>query len=149
MPTVWSARGAVCVVLVCDDTDEAEKIGRTLLKMNNGILVAFQRVEHMVLNAPAGKVAVAILFTQDPPALIGRALKWLRNHWPHCHVTVVGDVGGGPYEMAADGRRHPDPAGDRGTMVRCAHACRGWTAAAEASRDESLKGIAHPTRLDK
>lgn len=55
-----------------------------------------------MLNAPSGKVVLAILATRwRDVADLGRMLKWLRRRWSECVVTVVGDEGGGEEELAA------------------------------------------------
>ena len=88
----------LCVVMVCTDLREADEVGRLLLEPNNGYLVTYRRVEHLMLNAPARRPVSVILASKDDILTTGRALNWLRNRWPHCPVTVVGDEGGGAYE---------------------------------------------------
>ena len=93
-------RRSLCVVMICTDSSEADRVGRLLLELNNGCLVTYQRVEQLMLDAPARRPASVVLARQDDPRAIRRALDWLRNRWPHCPVTVVGDEGGGTYERA-------------------------------------------------
>lgn len=92
---------SLCIVMVCEDMSEADMVSRQLSEVNTGYLVTYRRVEDIVLNAPAGQVALVILATSDSPAVVRRTLKWLRHRWPRCGLTVVGDVGSGEYEMAA------------------------------------------------
>ncbi|MFB3891769.1 MAG: hypothetical protein ACE15C_07070 [Phycisphaerae bacterium] len=80
---------------------EADQVGRQLSELNTGCLVTYRRIEDLAQNAPAGKVALIVLATDDEPAVTGRTLKWLRHRWPRCPVTVVGDTGCGEHEMAA------------------------------------------------
>lgn len=87
--------------MTCEDMSEAEAVGQTLLKLNIGVLVTYRRTCDLMLNAPAGRVAVVILATKDTPAVVCRTLQWLRHHWPRCPVTVLGDTGSGELEMAA------------------------------------------------
>lgn len=91
----------VCIVMACTDMNEANLVGQQLLELNNGCLVTYRRAEDLMHSPPAGKVALIILATADKPAAISRTLKWLRNRWPRCPITVVGDRGGGELEMAA------------------------------------------------
>ena len=95
------AAGKACIVMVCADAGEAEQVGRKLLEVNMGCLVTYRRAEELMYNTPTGEVVLAILATDDPPARIRRTLRWLRNHWPRCPLTVVGDAGCGEHEMAA------------------------------------------------
>lgn len=88
------------VVMACEDMGEAEIVGRKLLQMNIGILVTYRRLADLVDNAPAGKVALIILATNDRPSVLKPVLDWLRNRWPRCPITVIGDVGSGEMEMA-------------------------------------------------
>ena len=98
----WLAKKqSPCVVMTCDDMSEAETVGQTLLKLNIGVLVTYRRACDLMLNAPAGRVAIVILATKDTPTVVRRTLRWLRHRWPHCPVTVLGDTGSGDLEMAA------------------------------------------------
>ena len=54
-----------------------------------------------MLNIPTAVVAMVVLATEENPDRLGRTLKWLRNRWPRCQVTVIGNCGGGQYEMVA------------------------------------------------
>lgn len=92
--------GRVCIIITCSDTSEADQIGRQLLEQNMACLVTYRRVEDLMHNRPTGKVALFILATVETSASIGRALRWLRSWRPHCPIIVLGDVGGGEYEIA-------------------------------------------------
>jgi hypothetical protein len=87
--------------MVCADTHEADQVGRQLSELNQGCLITYRRSEDLMYNAPTNKVALVVLAANETPAMIGRMLKWLRNRWPRCSVTVVGDEGCGEYEMTA------------------------------------------------
>ena len=92
----------VCILMVCTDMGEADQVGRQLSELNNGFLITYRRAEDLMLNAPVGKVALVILATKEnSPAGLSRTLKWLKNRWPGCPVTVVGTQGGGKEELAA------------------------------------------------
>lgn len=93
--------GGVCIVMVCADMSEADQVGRQLLELNTGCLVTYHRSEELMLNAPAGRVALVILAGRDSPGVLRRMLKWLRRRRPQCSITVVGDKGCGEHEMAA------------------------------------------------
>ena len=93
--------GAVCMVMACADLSEADHVGRQLLELNMGCLVTYRRAADLMYNAPAGKVALVVLATRDELPMIRRTLRWLRNRWPKCSVTVVGDEGCGEHEMVA------------------------------------------------
>jgi len=80
---------------------EAAQVGRRLSEQNTGCLVTYLKAEDLVLNAPAGPVALVILATDDSTAVLRRTLIWLRNRWPGCPITVVGDAGSGDHEMAS------------------------------------------------
>ena len=71
------------------------------MQFSTGCLVTYRRAEDLLHNAPAGRVALVILATDDAPSVISNTLKWLRRRWAHCPVTVVGDLGSGEHEMAA------------------------------------------------
>ncbi len=66
-----------------------------------GCLVTYLKAEDLVLNAPAGPVALVILATDDSTAVLRRTLVWIRNRWPGCPISVVGNTGCDDYEMAA------------------------------------------------
>jgi hypothetical protein len=87
--------------MTCDDMSEAEQVGRMLLNVNRGVLVTYARMEDLLFNAPVGNVAVVILASKDPPAALSRCLEWVRRRWPRSPITVVGDDGGGEYELVA------------------------------------------------
>lgn len=91
----------LCVVMVCTDMREAEQVGRQLSEFDNGCLVTYRRAEGLRFNAPAGRVALAILANADPLSGMRRTLKWLRHQWPRSSIAVVGDVGCGEHEIAA------------------------------------------------
>ena len=93
--------GCLFVVLACDDAGQADAVGRRLLQMNTGALVVYGRLDDLLANPPAGRIAAAIVDTHEPPAAVRRALDWLRRRWPRSPVTVIGDAGGGDQEMAA------------------------------------------------
>lgn len=90
-----------CVVLACRDAQEAEQVGRALLKVNMCVQVTYGRLEDFMLNPPLHQVTVAILATNDPPELTGQALAWIRNRWPRCCIAVVADAGKGASELTA------------------------------------------------
>ena len=92
---------SVCAVMACSDMQEAVQVGRCLSELNMGCLVTYLKAEDLVLNAPAGLVALVILATDDSTAVLRRTLIWLRNRWPGCPISVVGNAGCGDYEMAA------------------------------------------------
>lgn len=91
----------LCIVMVCTDASEAENVSRQLLKVNRGVMVAYRRAEDMIHNAPAGKVALVILATEESATVLTRTLRWLKSHWPGSGVAVVGNVGCGEHEMTA------------------------------------------------
>ena len=91
----------LCAVMVCTDASEADHVGRLLSELNSECLVTYRRVQDLVLNAPAGPVALVILATDDAPQTVQRTLAWLRRRWPHCPLTVVADEGCGEHELAA------------------------------------------------
>ena len=95
---------SVCAVMACSDMQEAVQVGRCLSEENMGCLVTYLKAEDLVLNAPNGPVALVILATDDSTKVLGQTLTWLRNRWPGCPITVVGDAGSGEHEMAA--RQH-------------------------------------------
>ena len=92
---------SLCAVMACSDMQEAVQVGRCLSELNMGCLVTYLKAEDLVLNAPAGPVALVILATDDSAAVLGRTLVWLRNRWPGCPISVVGNAGCGDHEMAA------------------------------------------------
>ena len=100
-PALRPATGCLCIVMACTDMNEADQVSRQLLQFDSGYLVTYRRASDIVRNAPAGKVALVILATEDHPQVICRTLKWLRRRWPRCPITVVGDRGGGDLEMTA------------------------------------------------
>lgn len=90
-----------CIVMACDDHDEAERIGHETLQLNNSCLRAYEGLWQLVETPPREHVVAVILATHDDPETIRQALQWARHRWPRCSVTVVGDVGGQGHEMAA------------------------------------------------
>jgi len=87
--------------MTCSDMQEADQVSRCLSELNTGCLVTYLQAEDLMLNAPGGKVALLILATNDSPAMLRQTLRWLRNRWSGCPITVVSDVGSGEHEMAA------------------------------------------------
>ncbi len=80
---------------------EADHVRRELLELNTGCLVTYRRAEDLMLYAPAGKVALVILATNDTPANLSRVLQWLRNKWRRCPIAVIGNEGGNDHEVLA------------------------------------------------
>jgi hypothetical protein len=87
--------------MVCTDAGEADQVSRQLEQVDNACLVTYRRAEDLILNSPCGKVALIILATADAPLRVKHTLSWLRNRWPRCPITVIGDSGCGEAEMAA------------------------------------------------
>jgi hypothetical protein len=87
--------------MTCADVSEADQVGQLLLQVHSGSLVTYSRSEDLMLNQPTGSVALIILANHESPAVLRRLLAWLRNRWPRCPVTVVGNTGCGETEMAA------------------------------------------------
>lgn len=100
-PANRPADGCLCIVMVCADSREAEQVSSALLELNSGCLITYRRAEDLLVNAPAGKIALIILAAGEKPDKIGHTLRWLKHRWPGCNVTVVGDVGSGDHELAA------------------------------------------------
>ena len=100
-PATRLVEHGLCIVMVCTDSSEAEGVSRQLLKLNRGVMVTYRRAEDMIYNAPAGKVALVILATEDSATTLSRTLRWLKSHWPGSSVAIVGDVGCGEHEMTA------------------------------------------------
>ncbi len=94
-------QAGLCIVMACTDQTEADEVTQQLSQLNNGCLITYRRAEDLVFNAPAGRVALVILATNDSPEVLRRTLSWLRNRWSSCPVTVVGNEGGGRHELAA------------------------------------------------
>jgi DNA-binding response OmpR family regulator len=93
--------GGLCIVIACTDISEADQVGREALQSNSGVLITYRRAEDLMLNPPSGKAALVILATNDTPEMMGRTLEWLRDRWPHCPITVVGNAGADEYEITA------------------------------------------------
>jgi DNA-binding NtrC family response regulator len=91
----------LCVVMTCSNGDEAAQVAGQLLQVNSGVLITYRRCEDVLANSPRGQVVLLILASTEEPAELTRALKWMRNRWPNCPITVVGDAGGGDVEVAA------------------------------------------------
>ena len=100
-PAIRPANRGLCIVVACTDASEAEQIARQLSKPNRGRIITYRRAEDLLHNAPTGTVSLLILASTETTATLERTLKWLRNRWPRCPVTVVGDAGCGDYEIAA------------------------------------------------
>lgn len=96
-----SAETNLCIVMVYEG-EEPDHVRRQFLDhQKTGRFMTYRRVEDMVLNSPAGRVALVILAGEDDPASIQRTLRWLRHRWPGCPITVVSGAGGVEHEMAA------------------------------------------------
>jgi hypothetical protein len=87
--------------MACGDTAEAAQVSEQLSQVNTGLLITYRTAQDVLLNAPSGSVALIILASTDDPVAIIRILQWMRRRWPHCLVTVIGDVGSGGLELAA------------------------------------------------
>jgi len=94
-------RETLCIVMACEDASEASQVGEQLLQVNTGSLITYRRAEDVLVNSPAGKIALIILASTDDPATLSRTLRWMRHRWPRCPIAVVGDSGGDPLELAA------------------------------------------------
>jgi len=100
-PAMRSGGKCTLVVMVCADMREAGQVGRQLTEVNTGCLVTYRRAEELQRNVPTGKVALVILATEDRPQMTRRTLRWLKQRWPRCPITVVGNAGCGEDEMVA------------------------------------------------
>ena len=100
-PTMRSGGRCTLVVMACADIREAGQVGRQRVEVNTGCLVTYRRAEELQRNVPAGKVALVILATEDQPHVMRRTLRWLKQRWPRCPITVVGNAGCGDDEMVA------------------------------------------------
>ena len=100
-PTMRSGGKCTLVVMACADMREAAQVGRQLTEVNTGCLVTYRRAEELQRNVPTGKVALVILATEDRPQMMRRTLRWLKQRWPGCPITVVGNAGCGEDEMVA------------------------------------------------
>jgi hypothetical protein len=58
--------------MTCSDTEEVDQVGRHLAKQNTGRLATYLRTEDLLLNEPAGPVALFILATDDPAPVLRR-----------------------------------------------------------------------------
>lgn len=94
-------RERLCIVMACGNAEEAAEVGQQLSQVDTGTLVTYRRAEDLLLNAPAGRVALVILAGSDEPQAVSRILLTLRNRWPRCPLVVVGNDGGGAMERAA------------------------------------------------
>jgi len=91
----------LCIVMACRDAAEAAQVGRQLLQVNRGSLITYRRADDVLLNSPAGKIALIILAGGEDPKSLGRTLRWMRHRWPRCPIAVVGDTGGDELEVEA------------------------------------------------
>jgi DNA-binding NtrC family response regulator len=87
--------------MACDDLSQAEEVSQRLCQLNTGALVVYGRRADLLSSPPSGRIAAVIVDTHESQAAVCRALEWVRNRWPGCPITVVGDCGGGEQEMAA------------------------------------------------
>jgi hypothetical protein len=94
------ARQNSCILMVSGG-EEADRLGHQLSDQGNACLMTYRRVEDLVLNAPAGRVALVILVAEDDPAGTRRTLRWLGHRWPGCPIMVVSTDGGLEHELAA------------------------------------------------
>ena len=88
-------------MVACEDAAEAARMGSLISQVHSGTLVTYRKAEDILLNAPAGRVALIILAADDDPARLGKTLSWLRRRWHRCPVTVVGTEGNVEQETAA------------------------------------------------
>jgi DNA-binding response OmpR family regulator len=100
-PAMRPGRSVGCIVMACDDRDEAQEIGREIVQVNSSCLRAYDGVLEFVEHPPREHVVAVILATRDDPETMGQTLQWTRHRWPRCPVTVVCDTGGEGHEMAA------------------------------------------------
>jgi len=94
-------RERLCIVVACADTAEAARLGSQISQVYTGTLVTYRKAEDILLNAPAGRVALIILVADDDPARLGKTLSWMRRRWHRCPVTVLGAEGNVELETAA------------------------------------------------
>ncbi len=94
-------RARTCIVMVCANASETDQVACLLSQQNNGILVTYPQAEDLALDPPLRKVLLVILASDDSTQVITRTLRWLRTRLPHCPLAVVGNVGGGEYEITA------------------------------------------------
>ena len=91
----------LCIVMACEDLSEAVRVGQAISQLNTGTLVTYRKAQDVLANYPAGRVALIILASSDDPQLVGKTLAWMKRRWPQCAITVIGDEGSGPLELAA------------------------------------------------
>jgi len=94
-------RDRLCIVVACEDAAEAADVGCHISQVHTGTLVTYRKAEDILLNAPAGRVALIVLAGGDDPSHIGRILSWIRRRWPRCPVAVIGNGGDAAMETAA------------------------------------------------
>jgi len=94
-------RDRLCIVMTCDDAGEAAEVGRLISQLNMVSLVTYRKSQDVLMNYPAGRVALIILANAEDPEAMGTTLAWMRHRWPHCPITVIGDRGAGELEMVA------------------------------------------------
>lgn len=132
--------GQACVVLVSTDVEDLQAVGDELQQLG-GRLVAFNRVEDLQYNPPAGRVVLTILAASGSLQRLSRALSWLRTHRPRCSVLVVGDTGCDRQERVARG-------GGALYMVRPVSAAQ-WRAVLEHALPAGVRTSPAAGRIDK
>ena len=94
-------RERLCIVVACEDAAEAAQMGSQISKVHTGTLVTYRKTGDILLNAPAGRVALIILAADDDPIRLGKTLAWMRRRWHRCPLTVVGTQGNVEQETVA------------------------------------------------
>ena len=89
------------IVMICKSDAEIKQVSELLLQVNRATLIAYYRLEDLVLNRPNGEVALFILADGDELETLNKMLEWLRYRWPRSRLAVVGNQGGGEVEITA------------------------------------------------
>ncbi|KKK67114.1 hypothetical protein LCGC14_2957320 [marine sediment metagenome] len=89
------------VVVLAEDTGEADQIVQALSRLNSGRLLRFSHASELATNIPTTQVDLVVLAANDSPECIRGVLKWTRRQWSECLSLVVGWHSGGPTELAA------------------------------------------------
>ncbi len=97
-----TVRGEIpSVVVLAEDTGEADQIVQALSRLNSGRLLRFSHASELATNIPTTQVDLVVLAANDSPECIRGVLRWTRRLWSGCLPLVVGWRGGGPTELAA------------------------------------------------
>lgn len=85
-----TASRSACVVLVCRDEGESDRMVGLMTDAGPFVLVTYRKVEDLAMNAPREGASLVILDDDFSPEQAERSLRWLKRWQPSATVALIG-----------------------------------------------------------